>query len=515
MYLLEKDQEYNPNELLSTLVYIKQKFGIELFFDAHKLTAIVLDLSPKLGRDIKIIKRVVETGLLEGLKQNAIDYQKEKVIFAKIQHWLVEEEYIQEERAAQYVLVLKKILASTEELLEDESNKEGISLEKTKSNENIEKNDQQQEQRKNTLTSLPEFFYEIKKDNTIKITGIKGNTDRYTNISIPMTLNGRLVTSVEHNRFNDKKIESKSVNIPLSVSKIDNKVFTGYTAINVAPNNKHYKSVDGILFNKDWTELIHYPCTEQDKTYMIPSNVRVIASHAFRKESVYCKLGKIKIIIHDAVLLIRERAFTGELVGVEVSNDNPNYSSYKGSLFNKERTKIIHYGKNENEEVYQVPNGVSEIGIEAFYDCETLYSVILPSTVKYIPGHAFYACKNLQEIIFSKNIKGIGACAFKDCESLTKLSFPEGLIGIERCAFEGCKNLSSLILPVSIRKIGYASFSGCDALLSVSVGAHVEIAETTFPSHTKILRIETEKNLDEKDNHEKNSGKKKWFSFFK
>lgn len=513
MHLSEKNQEYNPSELLSTLVYIKQKFGIELFFDAHKLTAIVLDLSPQLGRDIKIIKRIVETGLLEGLKQNGIDYQKEKVVFAKIQHWLVEEEYIQEERASQYVLVLKKVLACTEEVLKDEGNEESISLEKTIKNENIEKNGQQQEQRKNTFNSVPEFFYEIKKDNTIKITGIKGNTDSYTNIFIPMTVNGRLVTSVERN--NTRKIECKSVDIPSSVRKIDNDAFSGYTAINVDPKNKYYKSVDGILFNKDLTELIHYPCTEQDKTYMIPSNVRVIASHAFRKESAYCKLGKLKIIIHDAILLIRERAFTGELVSVEVSNDNPNYSSYKGSLFNKEQTKIIHYGKYEEEEVYQILNGVSVIGRYAFYDCETLYSVILPDTVTGINDHAFCACKNLQEIIFSKNIRGIGESAFKDCESLTKLSFPEGLLGVGGRAFEGCKNLSSLIFPTSIREIKYASFSGCDALLSVAIGAYVEICRTAFPSHTKILRTESEKNFDEKDACEKNTGKKKWFSFFK
>lgn len=135
--LVIETQKYNPNELLSTLVYIKQKFGLELFFDAHKLNAIVLDLSPQLGREIKIIKRIIETGLLEELKQKNIDSQKEKIIFAKIQHWMVEEEYIQAEKATQYVWILKKVFACTENVEEGESQKENISVESTLRNEKI------------------------------------------------------------------------------------------------------------------------------------------------------------------------------------------------------------------------------------------------------------------------------------------------------------------------------------------------------------------------------------------
>lgn len=41
-------------------------------------------------------------------------------------------------------------------------------------------------------------------------------------------------------------------------------------AFSVAPDNKKYKSVDGILFNKDKTTLIHYPAGKTLTAYSIP-----------------------------------------------------------------------------------------------------------------------------------------------------------------------------------------------------------------------------------------------------
>ena len=55
------------------------------------------------------------------------------------------------------------------------------------------------------------------------------------------------------------------------------------TEINVHPENQHYKSVDGVLFSKDGSELVKYPTKKQDLYYIVPSTVRKISAYAFPK----------------------------------------------------------------------------------------------------------------------------------------------------------------------------------------------------------------------------------------
>lgn len=73
------------------------------------------------------------------------------------------------------------------------------------------------------------------------------------------------------------------INIPASVSYIGDFVFAqcpNLTSINVDPNNPYYSSDDGVLFNKDKTELIWCP-KRSDETYTVPKTVKNIQSGAF------------------------------------------------------------------------------------------------------------------------------------------------------------------------------------------------------------------------------------------
>ena len=75
-----------------------------------------------------------------------------------------------------------------------------------------------------------------------------------------------------------------SITIQGSVTKIGEGVFSGctsLTAINVAAANQNYVSVNGVLYNKDKTELICYPAGKKDKIYSILDSVTEIGSYAF------------------------------------------------------------------------------------------------------------------------------------------------------------------------------------------------------------------------------------------
>ena len=89
----------------------------------------------------------------------------------------------------------------------------------------------------------------------------------------------------------------EKIEIPASIEYIDTGAFyecDSLTEINVAPDNPYYSSQDGILYNKDKTELLYSP---EGKTGVIrvPDGVTKISEYAFRRE--YYSVNKINIII--------------------------------------------------------------------------------------------------------------------------------------------------------------------------------------------------------------------------
>ena len=100
------------------------------------------------------------------------------------------------------------------------------------------------------------------------------------------------------------------ISIPSSVNKI-----SGYNAfyncknllsINVAEANTAYCSIEGVLFNKEMTELMLYPSQKIDTEYTIPDGVVSLADYAFDDN-----LNIMHIGIPDSVTHIGECVFTG------------------------------------------------------------------------------------------------------------------------------------------------------------------------------------------------------------
>ena len=102
--------------------------------------------------------------------------------------------------------------------------------------------------------------------------------DSLTSITIP---NG--VTSIGNKAFRECS-SLTSITIPEEVTSIGNEAFrdcSSLTSINVSETNKNYSSVDGVLFNKDKTELIQYPIKKEGTSYKIPNSVTSIGDRAF------------------------------------------------------------------------------------------------------------------------------------------------------------------------------------------------------------------------------------------
>ena len=77
----------------------------------------------------------------------------------------------------------------------------------------------------------------------------------------------------------------REFNIPASVKNIGMDVFYEdnpvIEAINVDENNTAYSSVDGVLYNKNKTELVEYPRGRKDSFYAVPEGVEIIIANFF------------------------------------------------------------------------------------------------------------------------------------------------------------------------------------------------------------------------------------------
>ena len=118
-----------------------------------------------------------------------------------------------------------------------------------------------------------------------------------------------------------------------------------------------------------------------------------------------------------------------------------------------------------NERTYRV----TSIGEGAFYQCESLKSIIIPDSVTSIGDGAFCDCESLTNITIPDSVTSIGDCALKECSSLTTITIPNGITSIGEGTFSYCKSLKSITIPNGITSIGEGTFCGCESLTNIVV----------------------------------------------
>ena len=116
-----------------------------------------------------------------------------------------------------------------------------------------------------------------------------------------------------------------------------------------------------------------------------------------------------------------------------------------------------------------IPDGVTEIGYEAFGWCDNLMSVTIPNSVTVIGNSAFAYCHNLRNVQLPSMLQRIEARAFQNT-GIFSISIPDGVTEIGWGTFESCNSLNSVELG-GVRQIGSDAFRNCWNLRSVESGA--------------------------------------------
>ncbi|MDE7136491.1 MAG: leucine-rich repeat domain-containing protein, partial [Muribaculaceae bacterium] len=276
-------------------------------------------------------------------------------------------------------------------------------------------------------------------------------------ITIPSTvkINGitYTVTSIVDGAFRGCSALT-SVKVPKTISYIGLSAFSkcgGLESIYVDKNNKNYTDIDGVLYNKNMTELIQ--CPGGMKSVTIPTSVISINDEAF-----YGCESLISVSIPNSVSYIGMSAFYG--CGAMTSVDIPTSVTSIGNeafLFCSSLTSV------------KIPNSVTSIGNEAFGFCSSLTSVKIPDSVTSIGNEAFGFCSSLTSVKIPDSVTSISEDAFFECSALTSVKIPNSVISIGEKAFSNCTALTSVNIPSSVSAISYDAFYGCGSLKSIYV----------------------------------------------
>ena len=267
----------------------------------------------------------------------------------------------------------------------------------------------------NGVKTIPGYFYAQGYADETVAAGCFQDCRSIKNIIIPSS-----VSTIKESAFSGCTSLS-SVFIGSGVKELDKRGFYGCDSlaeITVDEKNANYSSLDGVLFNKDKTNIVIYPNGKKG-TYSLPNKVTKISSYAFCNCS-----GLTSVTIPNSVTSIGDSAFSG-CTGL---------------------TNIT------------IPNSVTSIGYGAFSGCTGLTNIMIPNSVTSIEGSAFSGCAGLTNIMIPNSVTSIGGSAFSGCTGLTSITIPESVTSLYGSTFDGCTNLKKI--EVSQNNENYSSYNG-------------------------------------------------------
>ena len=272
------------------------------------------------------------------------------------------------------------------------------------------------------------------------------------------------------------------------ITGVDETTFRGLDGLKeiaVAEENPYLSAADGVLYNKDMTELLYYPRAKSGADFTVPAGVTRIGYSAFASS------GALKTVrLPEGLEVVGEKAFSG---------------------------------CNKLEEV-SFPEGLQRIDDEAFGDCVSLKELSLPDSLYAVGERAFQGCAGLTSVAVPAGLKKLGDCAFRRCTGLTAFTVspdntvfsavdgvlfrgdgkllaqyprgkagavyavPEGTKEIGYAAFEGNAFLTEVTFPDSLNRIGVAAFKECTALTKAAMPDDVKAIDDAAFSDCTALR---------------------------
>lgn len=132
--------------------------------------------------------------------------------------------------------------------------------------------------------------------------------------------------------------------------------------------------------------------------------------------------------------------------------------------------------RNRTMPNFVIPNGVTDIGQDAFTYCYGLMQVDVPSSLKSTGQNAFSYCQAINTIEFPNTFTTMGPSTFESCSALQQFRIPTSMTSIPQKAFKNCASLSYIVIPSGITSIDTEAFSSCSGL------AYIKFEGSTPPT---------------------------------
>lgn len=124
-----------------------------------------------------------------------------------------------------------------------------------------------------------------------------------------------------------------------------------------------------------------------------------------------------------------------------------------------------------DEEHCVVPDYVTGVDANSFYDCGNLKSLKLHDGVRHIGDFSFKLCYSLRELILPSEVDFFGVSVFQQCNKLKTIRLPRGTKRIDSGMFVCCEALKRLEIPATVDTIDEYAFGACRELSEVKIAA--------------------------------------------
>ena len=322
----------------------------------------------------------------------------------------------------------------------------------------------------------------------------------------------------------------KSVTIPSTVASVGQMAFVGMrnnAEFIVSKDNRVFSADEnGVLFNKNRTNLIAFPAGSGFSSFTVPDSVATINKASFAE----CDLEEITIPFIGSNINDSSNSFSYIFGTVPYSLKRVNISGGNithGAFYNDNGIQSVSIGDRvnsiENDAFYccdslesiTIGTGVTSISTSAFHGCKKLKSVyisdleawcnisfipdydfyeekfitdgtpfyheaslylngekvenlIIPASITKINDYSFYKCKSIQSVSLN-NVTSTGDYAFAGCSNIEKIVIPDVFTLLGKYSFSGCSNLADIVLPNGITSISEYAFSDCSSLSDVVI----------------------------------------------
>ncbi len=119
-----------------------------------------------------------------------------------------------------------------------------------------------------------------------------------------------------------------------------------------------------------------------------------------------------------------------------------------------------------------IPSSVTSLGDNCFQDCKGLTSIMIPSSVTSLGEGCFCGSDGLTSITIPSSITSLGKYCFSGCSGLTSITIPSSVISLGDCCFEN-SGLTSITIPSSVTTLGFECFYNCISLTSITIPSSV------------------------------------------